>query len=49
MIHAFVRHTVADYDAWRAAFDDFQAQHGEEAGILSAAVFRGATTILTSP
>lgn len=39
MATLFVRHTVADYKAWRKAFDDFQAT-AREHGVKSAAVYQ---------
>jgi hypothetical protein len=39
MATLFVRHTVADYKAWRKGFDEFQPT-GRELGIKSAAVYQ---------
>ena len=41
MVTLFVRHTVADYDAWRRVFDGFAATQNE-LGVTATAVFRGA-------
>jgi hypothetical protein len=41
MVTLFVRHTVADYDAWRRVFDDFGAMQSA-LGVASKAVYRGA-------
>jgi quinol monooxygenase YgiN len=40
MTTLFVRHSVADYDAWRAGFDSPEATAMKEAGgVLDAAVY----------
>ena len=40
MTTLFVRHTVADYDAWRAGFDSADATAMKQAGgVLDAAVY----------
>jgi len=41
MTTLFVRHTVADYPAWRRIFDDF-APFQEAMGVIDKAVFRAA-------
>ena len=41
MAHQFVRHTVADYDKWRAAYDDDEATR-QEYGLKELGVHRGA-------
>jgi hypothetical protein len=41
MATMFVRHTVADYAAWRRIFDDF-APTQEAMGVTDKAVYRGA-------
>jgi hypothetical protein len=41
MATLFVRHTVADYAAWRRIFDDF-APTQEALGVIDKAVYRGA-------
>ena len=41
MATLFVRHTVADYAAWRRVFDDF-APTQEALGVTAKAVYRGA-------
>jgi hypothetical protein len=41
MVTLFVRHTVADYDAWRRIFDDF-ADTQDALGVTAKAVYRGA-------
>lgn len=39
MIRLFVRHSVADYDAWRKAYDEFDATR-RPMGVIGDAVFR---------
>ena len=39
MATLFVRHQVADYDAWRRVFDAAKPQQ-EAAGVLAAAIYR---------
>lgn len=39
MIRLNVRHTVADYDAWRRAYDDFDTER-RSMGVRGAAVYR---------
>jgi quinol monooxygenase YgiN len=39
MVTMFVRHSYADYDAWRAVYDDVESRHAEF-GIRSATVYR---------
>ena len=41
MATMFVRHTVADYDAWRRIYDGF-APTQDAMGVTDRAVFRGA-------
>jgi hypothetical protein len=41
MVTLFVRHTVAEYDAWRRVFDDFAATQ-DALGVTAKAVYRGA-------
>ena len=41
MIRMFVRHTVADFDTWKAAYDAFEP-HRKAAGVHDHAVFCGA-------
>ncbi|MCH8115534.1 MAG: cyclase [Chloroflexi bacterium] len=41
MAHQFVRHTVADYGKWRAAYDDHEATR-QEYGLKELGVHRGA-------
>ena len=41
MVTLFVRHTVADYKAWRKGFDEFQPT-GAGYGVKSAAVYQTA-------
>ena len=41
MAHQFVRHTVADYDKWRVAYDDDEATR-QEYGLKELGVHRGA-------
>ena len=41
MATMFVRHTVADYAAWRRIFDDF-APTQETLGVIAKAVYRAA-------
>ena len=41
MVTLFVRHTVADYKAWRKGFDEFQPT-GAGYGVKSAAVYQAA-------
>ncbi|CAN5531486.1 hypothetical protein BH20CHL7_BH20CHL7_07150 [soil metagenome] len=41
MATLFVRHTVADYAAWRRIFDDF-AETQSALGVTAKAVYRGA-------
>ena len=41
MATLFVRHTVADYKAWRKLFEEFQPK-GVELGVKSAAVYQAA-------
>ena len=38
MVRLFVRHTVADYGAWRKAYDAFDAQRAPM-GVISHAVY----------
>jgi quinol monooxygenase YgiN len=43
MTTLFVRHSVADYDAWRAGFDGPEATAMKnEGGVLAATVYRSA-------
>ena len=39
MVRLFVRHDVADYDAWRKGYDDFDAER-RPMGVLADAVFQ---------
>jgi hypothetical protein len=39
MIRLFVRHNVADYAAWRQAYDDFEPERGP-LGVTGHAVFQ---------
>ncbi len=39
MVRLFVRHTVADYEAWRRAYDDFDAVR-RPMGVTDDAVFQ---------
>ena len=39
MVTMFVRHTVEDYDAWRAVYDEFEAQH-PQFGVRAEAVYQ---------
>jgi hypothetical protein len=39
MVRLFIRHRVADYDAWRKVYDDFDAQR-RSMGVTGDAVFR---------
>lgn len=41
MVTLFVRHTVADYDAWRRVYNDFAAMQNT-LGVTAKAVYRGA-------
>jgi heme-degrading monooxygenase HmoA len=41
MVTLFVRHTVADYDAWRRLYDGF-ADTQDAMGVKAQAVYRGA-------
>ncbi len=41
MAHQFVRHTVDDYDKWRAAYDDDEANR-QKSGLKELGVHRGA-------
>ncbi|NJD27875.1 MAG: cyclase [Chloroflexi bacterium] len=41
MATLFVRHTVADYAAWRRIFDDFAPTH-EALGVIDKAVYQAA-------
>ena len=41
MIRMFVRHPVADFSAWRQAYDDFDAER-KGMGVVGDAVFRSA-------
>ena len=41
MAHQFVRHTVADYDKWRVAYDDHEPTR-QEYGLKELGVHRGA-------
>ncbi|MCH8911541.1 MAG: cyclase [Chloroflexi bacterium] len=41
MAHQFVRHTVADYDKWKAAYDDHEPTR-KEYGLKELGVHRGA-------
>jgi hypothetical protein len=39
MVRLFVRHQVADYDPWRAAYDDFDKER-RSMGVVGDAVYR---------
>jgi quinol monooxygenase YgiN len=39
MVTLFVRHSFADYDAWRTVYDEVESRHAE-LGIRGAAVYR---------
>lgn len=39
MVRVFVRHRVADYEAWRRVYDDFEPQRGP-LGVTGHAVYR---------
>jgi hypothetical protein len=39
MVRLFVRHNVADYEAWRKVYDEFDAERGPM-GVKGDAVFR---------
>lgn len=39
MYRAFTRHTVADYDDWRAVYDDYASER-QSLGVVGDAVFR---------
>lgn len=39
MVRLFIRHDVADYGAWRKAYDEFDAKR-REMGVTSHAVFQ---------
>ena len=39
MVRLFVRHNVADYEAWRKAYDEFDAERGPM-GVKGDAVFQ---------
>jgi hypothetical protein len=39
MVRLFVRHNVADYDAWRKVYDEFDAER-RPMGVTDDAVFR---------
>lgn len=39
MVRLFVRHNVADYETWRKAYDDFDAQR-RSMGVTDDAVFQ---------
>jgi hypothetical protein len=41
MVTLFVRHTVAEYDAWRRVFDSFSAMQ-DALGVTAKAVYQGA-------
>ncbi|MCH7971502.1 MAG: cyclase [Chloroflexi bacterium] len=41
MAHQFIRHTVADYDKWRAAYDGHESTR-REYGLKEVGVHRGA-------
>ena len=41
MIRMFVRHSIADYAAWKSHYDDFDAAR-KELGVRAGAFFRGA-------
>ena len=40
MVRIFVRHNVADYDAWRKVYDEFDAER-RPMGVVAHAVYRG--------
>jgi hypothetical protein len=39
MVRLFIRHDVADYDAWRQVYDEFDAPR-REMGVTGAAVYQ---------
>lgn len=39
MVRLFIRHNVADYDAWRKVYDEFDAERGQ-LGVTGDAVFQ---------
>ena len=39
MVRLYIRHRVADYDAWRNAYDDFAGQQ-QAAGVRAEAVYQ---------
>jgi heme-degrading monooxygenase HmoA len=39
MVRMFIRHDVADYDAWRKAYDDFAGEQ-QARGVRAEAVYR---------
>ncbi len=41
MAHQFIRHTVADYDKWRVAYDDHESTR-QQYGLKELGVHRGA-------
>ncbi len=41
MVRMFVRHTVADYDAWRTEYDAFEDTR-QSAGVTGTGVYRNA-------
>ena len=40
MVRIFVRHTVADYAAWREVYDEFDAERGPM-GVVAHGVYQG--------
>ena len=42
MVRMFVRHTVADFGAWKPHYDGFEAMR-QQLGVRGAALFRGMT------
>jgi hypothetical protein len=40
MVRIFVRHDVADYDAWRKVYDEFDAER-RQMGVVAHAVYSG--------
>jgi hypothetical protein len=39
MVRLYIRHPVADYDAWRNVYDDFAGQQ-QAAGVRAEAVYQ---------
>ncbi len=40
MVRVYIRHSVSDYDTWRAAYDDFDEERSGM-GVRDHAVYRG--------